>query len=154
MKNSELASALFGAICLFTMSAQIAQPQAKATSSTVQVHMVVTNQAFSDNNDPPVLGPENVQVKQGKNTLKVNQIIPALGDNAALQLFILIDDTLDPRIGTNLNDIRDFINSQPASTQVGVGYMSNANFQIAQNFSADHALASKSLRLPVGVCRQ
>jgi hypothetical protein len=77
-------------------------------------------------------------------------LIPARGDNAALQLFILIDDTLDSRIGNNLNDVRDFINAQPASTVIGVGYMSNATVNIVQNFTADHALAAKAVRLPLG----
>jgi hypothetical protein len=50
----------------------------------------------------------------------------------------------------NLGDIRDFINAQPASTLVGVAYMSNATIQITQNFTADHALAAKAVRLPRG----
>jgi len=112
--------------------------------------MVITDQAFSDNSEVPVLRPDAVQVKQGKNLLKVDQLIPAKGDNAALQLFILIDDTCDPVIGNNLNDLRDFINAQPASTAVGVAYMSNATIQITQNFTADHALAAKAVRLPRG----
>jgi hypothetical protein len=150
MKNYKIASGLSGLIFVLALSAGIAHPQVKATLSTVQVHMVITDQAFSDNNEPPVLRAVNVQVKQGENALKVDQVIPAQGDNASLSLFILIDDTLDPRIGTNLNDLRDFINAQPATTQVGIGYMSNATFQIAQNFSNDHALASKAMRLPRG----
>jgi hypothetical protein len=89
-------------------------------------------------------------VKQGKDSLKVNSLIPARGDNAALQLFILIDDTCDSGIGNNLNDLRDFINAQPATTVIGVAYMSNASIQISQNFTADHALAAKAVRLPRG----
>jgi hypothetical protein len=150
MKNCNIASGLFGVIFVLALSTGIVHPQVKATLDTVPVHMVVTDQAFSDNNEPPVLRKGNVQVKQGENALKVDQVIPAEGDNASLSLFILIDDTLDPRIGMNLNDLRDFINAQPPSTQVGIGYMSNATFQIAQNFSADHGLVSKSLRLPRG----
>jgi hypothetical protein len=150
MKTCKLRSGQLGVICLLALSAGLSIPQVIASLNTVQVHMVITDQAFSDNNEPPVLRRENVQVKQGENALKLDQVIPAQGDNASLSLFILIDDTLDPRIGTNLNDLRDFINAQPASTQVGIGYMSNATFQIAQNFSADHALVSKSLRLPRG----
>ena len=65
---------------------------------------------------------------------KVDHLIPAQGDNSALQLFVLIDDTLDSGIGTNLNDIRDFINAQPVSTVIAVGYMSNATIQITQEF--------------------
>ncbi len=112
--------------------------------------MVITDEAVRDGTEVPVLRPENVQVKQGKNLLNINAVIPARGDNAALQFFILIDDTCDSSIGNSLNDLRDFINAQPATTAIGVGYMSNATIQIAQNFTADQALAAKALRLPRG----
>jgi hypothetical protein len=119
-------------------------------ASTVQVHMVITDEAVRDDSEVPILRPENVQVKQGKTSLKVDHLIPARGDNAALQLFILIDDTCDTGIGNSLNDLRDFINAQPATTVVGVAYISNASIQIAQNFTADHAAAAKAIRLPRG----
>jgi hypothetical protein len=150
MKICKVALGLFSTLSLLAVSARIMHSQEKAAPSTVQVHMVITDQALSDNSEVPALRPENVQVKQGKNVLKVDQLIPAKGDNSALQLFILVDDTCDPVIGTNLNDIRDFITAQPASTLVGVAYMSNATIQITQNFTADHALAAKALRLPRG----
>src|SRR6266849_5356570 len=118
MKNYKIVSGLRVVICVLALSVGTAYPQVKATFSTVQAHMVITDQAFSDNNEPPVLRAVNVQVKQGENALKVDQVIPAQGDNASLSLFILIDDTLDPRIGTNLDELRDFINAQPDTTQV------------------------------------
>lgn len=121
-----------------------------AASTTVQVHMVITDQALRDDSEVPILRPEAVQVKQGKTSLKVTHLIPARAENAALQLFILIDDTCDTGIGNNLNDLRDFINAQPPTTVIGVAYMSNASIQITQNFTADHALAAKAVRLPRG----
>jgi hypothetical protein len=124
--------------------------QSAGASSTVQVHMVITDEAVRDDSEVPILRPENVQVKQGKTSLKVDHLIPARGDSAALQLFILIDDTCDTGIGNSLNDLRDFINAQPATTVVGVAYMSNASIQITQNFTADHAAAAKAVRLPRG----
>jgi hypothetical protein len=150
MKTLKVALGLFCTLCGLAISARVLHSQEKAAPSTVQVHMVITDQALTDSNEVPVLRQDTVQVKQSKNALNVDQVIPASGDNAALQLFILIDDTLDPGIGTNLGDIRDFINAQPASTLVGVAYMSNANIRITQNFTADHALAAKALRLPRG----
>jgi hypothetical protein len=140
-----IASALLG------FGTRIVSSQEKpSASSAVQVHMVITDEALRDDSEVPILRPENVQVKQGKTSLNVDHLIPARGDNAALQLFILIDDTCDTGIGNSLNDLRDFINAQPATTVVGVAYMSNATIQIAQNFTADHAAAAKSIRLPRG----
>lgn len=112
--------------------------------------MVITDEALRDDSELAILRAENIEVKQGKDLLKVNQLIPARGDNATLQLFILIDDTTDTGIGNNLDELRDFIGAQPASTVIGLAYMSNATIQIALNFTGDHALAAKAVRLPRG----
>ena len=150
MKIYKVALGLFGTTCLLVVGASIAQSQEKAAPTALQVHMVITDQSFKDSGEVPVLRPENVHIKQAKSDLRVDQVIPARGDSAALQLLVLIDDTLDTRVGGNLNDIRDFINAQPPSTVVGIAYMSNATIQMAQNFTADHTLAAKALRLPRG----
>ena len=135
---------------LLGLSTPVGYAQEKpGATGTVQVHLVITAEGL-ENNEVPVLTAANVQVSQGKNMLKVASIIPARDNNAALQLFVLIDDTCDTSIGNNLNDLRDFINAQPASTLVGVVYMSNATIQVAQNLTVDHALAAKAVRLPRG----
>jgi hypothetical protein len=127
-----------------------AQSQQSTAPSTVQVHMVITDAALREDAELPPLQKQDVKVKQGKNFLQVTQLIPAQGDNTALQLMILIDDTLNTSIGNNLNDIKEFVSAQPASTLVGVGYMSNAGVNIVQTFTADKDLAVKAVRLPRG----
>ncbi len=151
MKNYKTVLGLLVILCALMFSAQPAlYSQDKTTQQgAVQVHLVVTNEA-QRGDEVPTLQQDDVKVKQGKSFLKVDKLIPAQGDNAALQLFILIDDTLGSGVGNNLTDIRDFINAQSASTVVAVGYMSNAAVNVVQNFTADHALAVKALRLPRG----
>ena len=129
MKIYKVVLGLFGTLCVLMFTAPTMHSQDKGTQGAVQVHLVVTNEA-QRGDEVPTLQQGDVKVKQGKNFLKVNQLIPAKGDNAALQLFVLIDDTLDTGVGNNLNDIRDFINAQPASTVIAVGYMSNAAVQV------------------------
>ena len=119
-------------------------------ASTVQVHMVITDESVRGDSEVSILRPENIQIKQGKTPLKIDHLIAARDENAALQFFILIDDTCDTGIGNSLNDIREFINAQPTTTVIGVAYMSNATVQIVQNFTADHAAAAKAVRLPRG----
>ncbi len=150
MKKYSAVLAVVGALFVLAVGARIGYSQAKPASGTVQVHMVITDQAVNDDSEVPVLTAENVQVKQGKDVLKVDQVIPARDDNGALQLFVLIDDTCDTGIGNNLNDLREFINAQPPTAMVGVAYMSNATVQVAQNLTVDHAAASKAVRLPRG----
>ncbi|MGA8493377.1 MAG: hypothetical protein WB711_23350 [Terriglobales bacterium] len=149
MKNYKAVLGLLSTLCLLMFAVPTMRSQDKSAQGTVQVHLVATNEA-QRGDEVPALQQGDVKVKQGKNFLKVNQLIPAKGDNAALQLFILIDDTLETGVGNNFNDIRDFIKAQPATTMIAVGYMSNAAVQVAQNFTADHDLAAKALRLPRG----
>jgi hypothetical protein len=150
MKSYRAVFAVLGALCLLAFTAQSARPQGKAAPGAAQVHLVITDAALREDAELPRLQKEDVKVKQGKTFLQVTQLIPAQGDNAALQLMILIDDTLNTSVGNNLTDIKDFINAQPPSTVIGVGYMANAGVNVVQNFTADHDLAVKAVRLPRG----
>jgi hypothetical protein len=98
----------------------------------------------------PVINPDDVMVYEGRDRDKVTDWVPAQADHAGLELFVLIDDASNSSLGSQLEDIRQFIVAQPAATKVGVAYMQNGMAQITQNLSSDHALASKALRLPLG----
>jgi len=125
--------------------------QQKAAPGMAQVHLVITDTALQAESELPTLRQDDVKVKQKKTFLQVTQLIPAQGDNAALQLMILIDDTLNTQAtGNNLNDLREFVKAQLPSTVIGIGYMSNAGVNIVQNFTPDHELAAKAIRLTRG----
>jgi hypothetical protein len=149
MKYKAICGIVIGFATL-AITAQLIYPEGKEAASTVQVHLVVTDQKLNDDGAEPVIRADNVQVKQGKNQLKVDQLIPARDENATMQLMLLIDDTCDSSIGNNLNDLRDFVKAQPATTVVGLAYMSNATIQIVQNFTPDHTLVANAIRLPRG----
>jgi hypothetical protein len=121
----------------------------KAPAKTADVHMTVTLRLLGENKRMPEVNREDVIVKQGKERLQVTGWAPARGERAGLDLFILIDDASDPSLGSQLDDLRSFVNAQPPTTSVGIGYMRNGTVQISQNFTADHSQAAKALRLPV-----
>jgi hypothetical protein len=150
MKNCKQLRGILIVFCLLISNLGSSFPQEKAAPGAVQVHVVITAEAQREDNELPALRQDDVKVKQGKTFLQVTQLIPARGDAVALQLFILIDDTLDSHVGNNLNDIKEFISAQPATTLIGIGYMSNATVNIVQNFTPDHALSVKAVRLPRG----
>lgn len=151
MKNCRFLPILAGTMCLTSLNIGTAGAQEKAAPATTQVHVVITDAGQRSDSEVPRLKQDDVKVKQGKTFLQVTQLIPAQGDNAALQLMILIDDTLNTStVGNNLNDLREFIKAQPGSTVIGIGYMSNAGVNMIQNFTADHELAAKAVRLPRG----
>jgi hypothetical protein len=70
------------------------------------------------------------------------------------QVALLIDDGLRTSIGGDLNNLRSFITSLPKGTEVFVGFMQNGRVAPANDmpgFTADHAAAANTLRLPMGI---
>jgi len=88
---------------------------------------------------------------QGKEKLPVTEAVPLRGDNADLQLYILIDDASNWTLGSQLNDVRGFINEQPEATSIGVGYLRNGAVQTVEKLTTDHGSAAKAVRLPMGL---
>ena len=69
-----------------------------------------------------------------------------------MQLFVLLDDsTRSSSLGIQLPELKTFLDSLPATTQVAIGYMRNGTFALAQPFTADHQKAASALRLPEAI---
>jgi hypothetical protein len=125
--------------------------QGQATSAAgVPVHMVVTVEAHHGTT-PPEITREDVMVHEGHDRDTVTDWVPAQGEHAALEFFILIDDGASLNLGSQLDDLRQFINAQPPTTKIGVAYMQNGIAQVLQDPTSDHAQAAKAIRLPRGV---
>lgn len=123
--------------------------QEPASTTIAPVRMTVTLRLIGENKRMPEVAREDVIVRQGKDRLNVTGWKPARDGQAGLDLFILIDDACDPSVGSQLDDLRAFINAQPSSTSVGVGYMRNGSVQIVQNFTTEHNGVAKAVRLPI-----
>src|SRR5579864_1570247 len=136
---------LLGIICATGMAYAQATPE-----SGTPVRLTVTAEA-KHGNDVPVIQKNDVMVYEGKDRDQVVDWIPAQGDHSGQEVFILLDDSSSTNLGSQLDDIRKFIDGLPATTLVGVAYMQNGTAQIAQNPSSDHAAAAKALRLPQGI---
>ncbi len=92
----------------------------------------------------------DVTVTSGRDKLDVLEVVPAKGDRGALQLLLLMDDSSNTNLGTQLPDLKRFINGLPPNAAIAVGYMRNGTVQFAQEFTNDHATAATKLRLPMG----
>ncbi len=62
----------------------------------------------------------------------------------------MIDDSLDSEVAGQWSELKQFINAQPATTYIAVGYAGNATVRVAQDFTTNHELAGKALRIPFG----
>jgi hypothetical protein len=149
--NSQRIKKFYGFLvaALVLATGTIASKAAANPESSIPVTMTVTANVAADKSIPEI-NLDDVLVRQGKSQLKVTDWVAARGERAGLELFILIDDKSDSRISLQYDELRAFINAQPASTLVGVGYMRNATVQIAQDLTADHGRAAQALRLPMG----
>src|SRR5258706_852891 len=114
---------LFVLVCVL-MSAMPGVTQVQTQGAGVPVHVVVTVEALHGK-DVPMLHREDVIVRQGKDRVPPTEWLSLVGDHASAELFLLVDDSAGSSFGTHLQELRQFINVQPATTTIGVGYMRN-----------------------------
>lgn len=142
-----LLAILFGIVILLS---GVAGVSAQTTASNgIPVHMVVTVEPRKGA-EMPSLAREDVLVSQNKDRDTVTEWTPAPVDGSGLEFMILLDDASNTTLGSQLEDIRKFIDEEPVSAKVGVAYMQNGIARIVQSPTTDHALAGKALRLPLG----
>jgi len=148
-KHAFLANTALGLLlCLCGTANILAQAPA---ANGIPVRTIVTVEPHHGN-ALPVINREDVLVFEGHERDAVTEWIPAQGDHAALEFFILLDDGSDTTgLGKQLESIHKFINEQPDYAKIGVAYMQDGVARIEQNLTTDHSQAAKALRLPVGM---
>ena len=131
-------------------SPAISAPKTNATSGPT--HMVVTVRPGPGDNRPDGLEVGDLTVLRGNIPAPVVRLERLSGDLADMQLFVLLDDsTRSSSLANQLPELKKFLESLPATTQVAVGYMRNGTFGLAQGFTADHSEAAHALRLPASI---
>ena len=138
---SKFLGAAVAAALLLTPSAN-AQSQAAAGNATFTVTVVGKKDADVSN-----IPKDDVQLFQGKDRKQIGDW--KKGDS--LFLAILIDDSLDSSVAGEWNNLREFIMAQPPSTAIMVGYISDNGTRVLQDFTPNHELAAKALRIPIGI---
>lgn len=89
---------------------------------------------------PPAVNRGDVAVYEGTDRGQVTSWIPQRDSKAGLELTILLDDGAGSDLATQLNDIRAFIMSQPATTAIAVGYMRNGTVQFTSRLTNNHPI--------------
>jgi hypothetical protein len=147
-KRSQVLEVIIVITVLFS-SVQLIFAQETSPPPGPGVNLVVTVEARHGSNVPDITR-DDVMVYQGHDRDRVTGWLPLKGDHAGLEFFIMLDDSSNVSLGSQLEDIRQFINAQPPTTKIGIAYMQNGIAQHMQNLTNDHALAAKALRLPLG----
>jgi hypothetical protein len=132
-----------------------AKPGISATlpdTTGVSPQMVVTALQGAGGSRPDNLAAGEITVLMGKTSAPVVRLQRLAGDLADMQLFVLLDDsTRSGSLGTHISELKAFLETLPATTQVAVGYMRNGSFALSQDFTADHQKAAAAVRLPMAM---
>jgi hypothetical protein len=112
-------------------------------------HIVVTAEGHHGA-PPPDVNRDRISAEVDRHPAKVESWTPLRGDQASLELYILIDDGVDSEIGLQFDSLKAFINSQPATTKIGLAYLRNGSANIVAPLTAEHDKIAKALRLPSG----
>lgn len=129
---------------LFAFLLASVEPNALAAGPG-NVTMTVTAVGKKDS-EPPTIKREDVQLYMNKDRSQVAN----WQRGEKLYLEVLIDDSLDPDVAAQWNDVKEFFKEQPSTTYISVSYARNGTAVVAQDFTNDHELAVKALRLPIG----
>src|SRR6267378_7037053 len=95
---------------------------------------------------PPAVTKDDVQLYLNKERTQV----AGWAKGEKLYLAVLIEDSLDSSIASQWSDLKAFFAAQPATTYISVAYARNGTAMLVQDFTNDHELAGKALRIPLG----
>lgn len=121
---------------------------AMAAETQGQGKAVVTVINKRDKNAPITVPQESLKLKVDGRPAMIEHWAPAKGP---LQVVLLIDSAAWSSLGTQMNDMANFIRSLPASVEVGVAYMESGQAAFSAPLTKNKAAAARGLHLPSGV---
>lgn len=144
--------AVAGMIAVALVTATPGISASRPTVSGGSAQMVITVRPPQGSSRPANLEAGDVTVLRGNIPERVLGWQRLTGDLADMELFVLLDDsTRSSSLGTQLPELKRFVESLPATAKVAAGYMHNGTFALAQAFTADHQKALGALRLPMAI---
>jgi hypothetical protein len=143
-------STIIGTLLLFNCVTETWAAPQSAASDTVAVSAVVSVEARHGKEVPAINNKEDVRVLEGKERLTVTAWVPLQGSQAQMSLLILIDESVGQTVALQFSDVRRFMNEQPPTTSIAIGYMQYGTVRLAQDFTQNRDAAGKALRIPLG----
>jgi hypothetical protein len=120
-----------------------------ASTSVFGQHLVVTVEGHHGT-PPPQVRQDDVTVEVDKRPATVKEWLPLRGQDAKLDLYLVIDDGDDTDLSLQFQSLKNFIDEQPETTRIGLAYLRNGAANIVAPLSADHPMTARAIRLPLG----
>lgn len=112
---------------------------------------VVTVLPAKDAAQTPNLSQQDLAIKINGKDSTITNFMPLRGQNDRLEMVVLVDSSARSSIGTQLNDIANFVKTLPPEAKVSVAWMVNGTAQLATPLTTDHQAALKGIHMPIGV---
>ncbi len=122
---------------------------AQNPSPGVTPRMIVTVGHFGIH-DTQVPLPTDLILTSKAEALPITSLTPVRGDQANLELYLVVDNCSNCEVGTKFEELRSFIQAQPATTTMGVAYIQNGRLKIAQPLTSNRAHVVGALNPPSG----
>ena len=133
------------AVALLTAAPAIAQ----SGQGGGQGRAVVTVLAKHQGDTAAQVSAQELSLKVNGKESSVTGWAPLGSAGERLELVVLIDSSAR-NLGRQFDEIKQFVQSLPPHTKVGIGYMENGRAALAGPLSADHTQVLRGLHLPAG----
>jgi hypothetical protein len=138
-----------GGVVFLAASSLMLWGKQQPTPPGIPVSIVVTLEPKRGKTIPPI-EPQDISIREGRDKARAQALVPLRDERGSMQLALLIDDSARGTFDTEINTLKQFINSLPPTTEIAVGYMRNGMTEFSQNFTRDHAAAANSIRVAFG----
>jgi VWFA-related protein len=137
----------FAAALVFASSAVVSVAQ---TPPGKPVSVVVTLEPKHGKTIPDVTA-QDITVAQGRDKRPVASLTPLPLNQGTTQMLLLLDDSARGTFDTEINTLKQFVQSLPPNVDIGIAYMRNGIADFTSKFTKDHAAAAKTIRVAFGV---
>lgn len=138
------------AALLLAAAAYPAQAQQAQTENQGQGRALITVLPKGNDASAPQLSQQNLSITVGGKNANITQVTHASGPNGALELVIMLDAGATTSLGTQMSDIRNFVNSLPPDARVTLAWMQNGVAHLTGPLTTDHQAALHGLHIPSG----
>ncbi len=115
-----------------------------------QGQAVVTVLPKHDGEVPTSVTNQDLSVKVNGKNAKVTKWAPFQSPDNNIELVLMIDDSARSSLGTQMEDIAQFIKTLPPNTKAAVAYMENGRAALSTPLTGDHEQLLRAIHLPGG----
>ncbi len=96
------------------------------------------------------LSQQDLRIKVNGKDSTITNWTPLRGQDDRLEVVILIDSGARTSLGTQLNEVGNFVKNLPPAAKVSIAWMANGTAQLATPLTTDRQQALKGVHLPAG----